>query len=324
MKTKILSIILAATLLFGVMQTAVFAIDARETAEVYFSATSDEIIVPLGTLEVYDGIAEEYGYTVSAEDHNGVAVEGITVLDVLVAAHADYYGADFTADTATDYLVVSGGFLQKAFGEKATASGFTVNNEVPHDDIMTAYGYTGYAADTSVVETGDFVSFFFYQDTYYYMDVLASFDSLSDTYKPGDSVTYTLSGYYAAWYGCSDAETIADNTEALADIDVFMKEAGQETFTKIGTTDENGQITIDFMLEGDYTIYATGETDTGSPVIYSWSIAHVAEEEPETPDTPDGSFLFEKAGAFFTSVYTLVYDILASVYNFVVSLINLF
>ena len=324
MKTKILSIILAVAVLFGVMQISVFAIDAKEVINVFFSASSDDVIVPLETLEVYDGIAEDYGYTVSAEDHNGVAVDSITVLDVLVAAHAEYYGADFTADTATDYLAVNGGFLQKAFGEKANASGFTVNNEVPHDDIMTAYGYTGYAADTSVVEEGDFVSFFFYQDTYYYMDVLASFGTLSDMYKPGESVTYTLSGYYAAWYGCSDAETITNNTEALADIDIYMKEAGDETFTKIGTTDENGQITVNFETEGEYTLYATGENDAGSPIVYTWCIAHVAEEEPLTPDTPDGSFIYEKVEALFESVYTLVFDILASVYNFVVSLINLF
>lgn len=324
MKAKVLSIILTVAVLFGVMQTAVFAVDAEDEISVFFSATSDDVIVPLETLEVYDGIAEDYGYTVSAEDHNGVAVDGITVLDVLVAAHAEYYGADFTADTAADYLVVSGGFLQKAFGEKATASGFTINNEVPHDDIMTAYGYTGYASDTSRVEEDDFVSFFFYQDTFGYTDVLASFDTQHDVFMPGDSATYTLTGYYAAWYGCADAETIANNTQVLSDIDVFMKEVGDETFTQIGTTDENGQITIDFENEGDYILYATGETETGCPVIYTWSIAYVVDYGPIEPSTPDICSILEKVVALLGSLTTFICKVINSIYRFISDIFRTF
>ncbi|MBQ7654099.1 MAG: hypothetical protein IJS17_03405, partial [Clostridia bacterium] len=279
MKTKILAIVLTIAVLFGVMQTAAFAADSENSIDVYFSATSDEIIVPLESLTVSDGTAEDYGYTVAEVDHNDVAVDGITVLDVLVAAHAEYYGDSFTAETASQYLAVSGGVVQKAFGKSAYASGFTINNAVPHDDVKTEYGYTGYAADTAVVEkSGSFVSFFFYQDTKYYTDNLGSFGFTEATLTPSETIELHLTGYYAAYYGCSDEETIEENTGALAEIDVFMKEANEEAFTEIGATDEDGNISITFENEGDYVLYATGETDTGCPVIYTWAIVHVEEE----------------------------------------------
>ncbi|MBQ7579758.1 MAG: hypothetical protein IJU39_00440 [Clostridia bacterium] len=323
MKTKVLSIILAVAVLFGVMQVSVFASDSNAIT-VYFSATSDEIIVPLKALTVKDGTAEEYGFTVNTVDHNNKAVNGVSVFDVIVTAHIVYYGEKFTKETASEYLAISGGYLQKAFGKPATASGFAVNGKVPHDDIMTSYGYTGYAADTAVVAAGDLVSFYFYQDTKGYTDVLASLGTNEITLKPGESYTYTLSGYYAAWYGCYDDATIASKTEALNDVDVFMKEANDKTFTKVGTTDDNGQLKVTFEKEGEYTLYATGETDAECPIVYTWSVAHVTNEVPANPEPQNNPSIMEKVVKALENVLQFVYNVIVRVERFFSGIFNIF
>ena len=38
---------------------------------------------------------------------------------------------------------------------------------MPHDDVETDYGYTGYSANDCVLRQDDEVEFFFYQDDYY-------------------------------------------------------------------------------------------------------------------------------------------------------------
>ena len=318
MKTKILSIVLAIALIFSVTQVVAFA-DEKVEINVYFVASSDSIIVEPEILTVYDGIAEDYGYTVSSVDHNSVPVNDVTVLDVLVAAHVEYYGSEFTSETATDYLSVSGGYLQKAFGASAFASGFTVNNKVPHDDIEQAYGYTGYASDTACVEDGDFVSFFFYQDSKTYLDVLGNFGTVEATLTPSESITYTLTGYCAAYYGCSKDEVIEEKTETLTDVDVFMKPFGSdEAFVSVGTTDENGEITLSFEETGDYVIYATGETESESPIIYTWNIIHVVDDAPDAPT------LFDKLASFFDISFTFIIRAIKIVFKYITDIINLF
>lgn len=277
MKTKIISLFLALTMLFSVFQITVFA-QNNEVISVYFSACGDDnIFIPLQKITVQDGLAEEYGYSVNEKDHNGVTISSVTVFDVLVAVHQKYYGERFTKETAEDYLTLSFGYVGKAFGRSATASGFTVDGKTPHDDVLSpVYGsYTGYSCDASVVNDNQTVGFFFYRDTKYYSDILASFDTFSKNITAGEQITYTLTGYSAAYYGCSSQSVIDENTDVLTGVDVYMsKDNGG--FEKIGVTDENGQITVSFNHAGNYLLYAEGtDAETDAPVIATWSIVNV-------------------------------------------------
>lgn len=277
MKTKIISLFLALTMLFSVFQITVFA-ENNEVVSVYFSASGDDnIFIPLEKITVQDGIAEEYGYSVNEKDHNGVTVSSVTVFDVLVAVHKKYYGERFTKETAKEYLALSFGYVAKAFGRSATASGFTVDGKTPHDDVLSpVYGsYTGYSCDASVVKNNQTVGFFFYRDTRYYSDILASFDTFSKNIKAGEEITYTLTGYSAAYYGCSTQSVIDENTDVLTGIDVYMSKDG-EGFEKIGVTDENGQITVPFNHSGKYLLYAQGtDAELDAPIIVAWSMVNV-------------------------------------------------
>lgn len=266
--------VLAAIMMFCCLPFGVFAKDNAVT--VSFSAFDGEVIMPKQILTVSDGEAEKFGYVMPGEDHNGEKITSVTVFDVIVAAHEAYYGSDFTAETAENYLVLVKGEIRLAFGRKATASSFAVNNDCLHDDVFNELysAYTGYGAAEARINGGDFVSYFFYQDTPWCMDYYAWFTDgntklLSVRAVKPVEMTYTLEGYTYAWYGCYEDED--KDIIPLAGVDVYLVKDGK--FTNIGKTDENGQITVNIKEKGDYQLCAYGiaETDYDDvPVAAAW------------------------------------------------------
>ena len=91
----------------------------------------------------------------------------ITPLDALVQMHIDLY--DVTKENIGDYLEVQfcRVLSQKLNGVSTSSISFAVNGAMPHDDVETDYGYTGYSANDCVLRQDDEVEFFFYQDDYY-------------------------------------------------------------------------------------------------------------------------------------------------------------
>ncbi len=300
--SKIMSVMLAVLMLMSAMSAVAFADDDTITGT--FSAFEGSVIMPKQSLNVYDGIAEEYGYTIPETNHNDETIDGITALDVLVAAHAAYYGDAFTADTASDYLVIKLSQIMFAFGQTATASSFAVNNECPHDDNYNEswYSYTGYSIDEAVIEDGDYMAYFFYQDTSYWSDDYAWFsiddESIIETYTAKNkSITFTLVGYSYGWYSCSKEED--KGISALSGVDVYLVKDGE--YTLLGQTDENGQITVKFDTKGDYQLCAYGSTvdSYGSvvPVAAAWADISVMSSF---------SYIWNKIIDFFTSLFTAI------------------
>lgn len=272
--TKILSAVLAVIMIIGCVPVGVSAKNNENT--VSFAAFDGSVIMPKQNISVSDGEAEKFGYEMPKTDHNGEAVTTMTAFDVLVAAHEAYYGDAFTAETAENYLVMTKGEIKLAFGKKAAMSGFAVNNDCLHDDVINElYGtYTGYGATEARVENGDFMSYFFYQDTPWCMDYYAWFtcdgEKLSSitAVKPVEK-TLTLEGYTYGWYSCNKDED--KPIEHLAGVDVYLVKDGE--YTNIGKTDENGQITVKIDKKGEYMLcaYGTAETDYDDvPVAAAW------------------------------------------------------
>lgn len=277
---KTISLMLALMMMLSLAIPA-FAADVTETIE--FSAFDGSIIMPKTAITVKDGVAESFGYTVKSVDHNGEAVDDITALDALVAAHKAYYGDAFTKDTATNYLSVVSGQVVLAFGKNARASGFAIDNECPHDDNFNALwnSYTGYSIDEAELDDGDTMSFFFYQDTMMYSDHFAWFedatgDDVDDIEgKIGTEVTLKLVGFCFGWYSCSRDED--KGIIPLAGVDVYAYANGE--YTKIGTTDENGLITIKIAEGKSYSIVAYGTSvdayESDVPVVAAWADVEV-------------------------------------------------
>lgn len=278
MKTtkKILSAVLAVVVLLCCMPLSVFAASDGGVT-VSFALSGESADMPMQSITLSDGEAEKFGYTMPETDHNGEKIEEITVFDVIVAAHEAYYGDEFTKETAQNYLIVTDGQIKLAFGKKASASGFAVNNEAPHDDNFNELwsSYTGYGACEATVENGDFVSYFFYNDTYFYSDYYAWFEcadesAVSLTAVKNDSVTLTVKGFCYGWYSCSKDED--KGIVPLPGMEVYLVKNGE--YTSVGTTNENGQITVKFGDKGDFSLCAKGTTSDDYsddiPVVNAW------------------------------------------------------
>lgn len=255
---KALALLLALTMLFCAAPLAFAEGEEDEPAAVIvdFIFSSKDMTVCLPYLYVEDGVAERYGFTQAETDHAGKPVEGITALDALVAAHECYYEDAFTAETAKDYLTYSG-YLTKLFGIKTSAVSFAVNGKMPHDDVMTDWGYTGYAADTAVLAEGDNVNFFVLRDSYY-QDIVPTVTLSAEEALTGEEITVSATGFVFFNYGSMDDATIAANTYPLAGADVydFNWDGGENV--KLGTLDENGQLTVTFSEAQDHVILVGG------------------------------------------------------------------
>lgn len=269
----IISVILAAAVLLGCISTAFAAGDGSISVGVSFY--DGGFVIPKETVEVKDGIAEEYGYTVAEKDHNGKDVDYITVFDAVVALHKAYFGDKFTAETCKDYLNNSGSMITKMFGKSATSSGFTVNDVMPNDGIYNEkyHSYTGYAADTARIVNGDKVALFTYKDSYW-SDYYTQFDSSEKTVTVGEKINFTVTGYSIMWYGFADKATIERNTLPMSNLDLNMIQYvdGKPVDKKVGTLDWRGMASYTVNEPGVYYFYASGsyvdeEEEETTPVI---------------------------------------------------------
>lgn len=270
----IISVILAAAVLLGCISTAFAAGDGSISVGISFY--DGGFVIPKETVEVKDGLAEEYGYTVAEKDHNGKNVDYITVFDAVVALHKAYYGDKFTAETCKNYLNNSDSMITKMFGKSATSSGFTVNDVMPTDGIYneTYHSYTGYSADAARVVNGDKVALFLYKDNSYWSDYYTQFDSSEKTVTVGEKIDFTVTGYSIMWYGFADKATIEQNTLPMSYLDLNMIRYvdGKPVDKKVGTLDWKGAAFYTVNEPGIYYFYASGsyideEEEEETPVI---------------------------------------------------------
>ena len=276
---KILCALLAVAMLLSVCPAA-FA--AASATFVEFSYYDGEFVMPPTEIDVYDGLAEEYGY------QNAEGVNGITVLDVVVAAHIVYYGDEFTPETASDYIGFNYGFLSKAFGETKGMS-FTVNGKTPNDGVIDERMsmYTGYTMDTAEVVNEDKVMLYALQDQTMWLDLNTSFDKDSYTVTAGESFKANVTGVCLSWYGCCTPEDLAKYTSPMEGVKVQYTE-DFETYKDAGTIDAEGNVEITIDTEGDYYLVTSGpytvqydEDDTEeTPTVSGYAKVTVAPKGP--------------------------------------------
>ena len=228
--------------------------------------------------EVSSDLAEQYGYTDE--------VNGVSALDVLVAAHELTFGDDFKADTAQDYLKIKDNNVEKQFGVDPEEGmmgdiyrgGFYVNHSFPNDGTEFDNGYdwveyNGTVVGTQEVKNGDLVEFFFYENEFM-ADTYTWFTDEDGQYSrdfrqcAGEDLTLILNGFYAAeGRRCKDEEELVDYDGAheLADQQLYIvnMETGAKTEIEDAVTDEDGEVTLNFDQPGEYVITAYGEDDYG-------------------------------------------------------------
>ena len=203
-------------------------------------------------LEVASNTAEKYGFTDK--------VEGVSVLDALVAAHELVYGDKFTPATAKQYLAIDPNtdWESKVFGRETGFHGFYINNDLPTNEAGAARPKV---TDTKLLD-GDVLDYFVGSDTenqndyYTWLEVPATMTS-------GEDITVTVKGVKAM-----DPDATQANAQPLEGVGLAWVDMATGTVKPIEgvVTDENGKATFT-VVEGAATgrlvaITATYHTHT--------------------------------------------------------------
>ena len=197
--------------------------------------------------ELTGGEAEKYGYTDK--------VEGVSVLDALVAAHEMVYGDKFTPATAKQYLVINpnNDWESKVFGRETGFHGFYINGDFPTNEAGAARPKV---TDTKLLD-GDVLDYFIGSDAenqndyYTWLEVPATMTS-------GEDITVTVKGVQAL-----DPDATQANAQPLEGVGLAWLDMTTGTIKPIDgvVTDENGKATFT-VVEGVATGYLVATTAT--------------------------------------------------------------
>lgn len=292
MKKRMASLLLALVMALTLLPAAALAEDTP-SARVDFTAQAAGafLLPPQFDVEVSGDLAERYGYGDEVTD-------GVSALDVLVKAHELLLGDSFTAETAADYLEVSGGSVSKLFGTATIANGFVLNGGYPNDGTESSWGgYNGTTVATQAVVSGDLVEFFLYQDTAYWSDSVSWFEHNGGaveelTVRPAVSVPLSVkSVMFMMAYLYKDSAALRAAGEAVESAQLAWVDAdGTVTAIADAVTDENGKTAVT-MPEAEGTYYLTAympaeeiEENAQSPLVMSLLEITVDEDAPELED----------------------------------------
>ena len=198
-------------------------------------------------VEVASNTAEKYGFTDK--------VEGVSVLDALVAAHELVYGDKFTPATAKQYLAIDPNtdWESKVFGRETGFHGFYINNDFPTNEAGAARPKV---TDTKLLD-GDVLDYFVGSDAenqndyYTWLEVPATMTS-------GEDITVTVKGVQAL-----DPDATQANAQPLEGVGLAWLDMTTGTIKPIDgvVTDENGKATFT-VVEGAATGYLVATTAT--------------------------------------------------------------
>lgn len=250
---KIISVFLSVVMLVSALSvgTVAFADENKtpKTATVEYSVFDGGVYtMEPKTITVSSDLSDKYKNEVGYNDKS----DEPTILDVLIAAHIDMFTEEFT-----DYapLKASGSSgITSAFGEETSALSYRLNGATDNGSGVW------YNLDTEV-KSGDYVDTMFYQDTNGYTDKYVSLGGRDIKSTTGDvTLTATYEGFDANW-----ATVILPAQGLNISVDGVS----------VGTTDENGQITLKLSQCKTYVVTASGEI-SGSKIFEPYTRVTVA------------------------------------------------
>lgn len=250
---KIISVFLSVVMLVSALSvgTVAFADENKtpKTATVEYSVFDGGVYtMEPKTITVSSDLSDKYKDEVGYNDKS----DEPTILDVFIAAHIDMFGEEFT-----DYapLKASGSSgITSAFGEETSALSYRLNGATDNGSGVW------YNLDTEV-KSGDYVDTMFYQDTNGYTDKYVSLGGRDIKSTTGDvTLTATYEGFDANW-----ATVILPAQGLNISVDGVS----------VGTTDENGQITLKLSQCKTYVVTASGEI-SGSKIFEPYTRVTVA------------------------------------------------
>ena len=211
------------------------------------SQADNAYLQSISEVQVASNTAEKYGFTDK--------VEGVSVLDALVAAHVMVYGDKFTPATAKQYLAINpnNDWESKVFGRETGFHGFYINGDFPTNE---AGATRPKVTDTKLLD-GDVLDYFIGSDAenqndyYTWLEVPATMTS-------GEDITVTVKGVQAL-----DPDATQANAQPLEGVGLAWLDMTTGTIKPIDgvVTDENGKATFT-VVEGVATGYLVATTAT--------------------------------------------------------------
>ncbi|MBR5337424.1 MAG: Ig-like domain-containing protein [Lachnospiraceae bacterium] len=203
------------------------AAEAAKTIKVYLTVSNAGVLA----LANDGSLMGQKEIEVSDVDGNS----GISINDVLLVAHKEFYGNDgYATEPGSDWKIT------KLWGvSNGGAYGYYVNN-------ASAWSFL------DPVNDGDSLDAFIYQDTSFYSDTYTFFDSTHKNVEGSKSVTLTLNAsVYDSATGGYIKKTVPNVTVRCDDGEI------------LGITDKKGKVTFNLYKAGAHIITADGLYNNG-------------------------------------------------------------
>ena len=266
---KILSMILAIVMVLGLLPSFAFAIGSQEDV-IYLSISFDSnyindkngdpiayVPVPMSEIEAID--LSEYGLDNMLFDADGDGNYETTALQLLIYAHEELYGGDWS-EVNFDALPGSSYFRGGIFGFTENLVYFH-NGDFPVDESQQSDFMTvGATSDRIVLEAGDFLDVASFSCFNFLWDQAGGFHLFADE---NDSYTHDYTANAGEALDIKLKHSFCDLMYGIAwvkDAEYFEVYYGATFGQAEGsvTTDESGNATITFPQAGTYYIWCDG------------------------------------------------------------------
>ncbi|MBQ7293421.1 MAG: hypothetical protein IJW79_06755 [Clostridia bacterium] len=264
MTMKIVSIMLSIIMIAGILPIAVFATEPSDTAEyVYISVSYDDkfkedkngkpmAFVPVSFEELEAVDLNDYNLSEYLYDEDGDGTYEITALQLIIYAHEELYGGDFSEVTFTG-APGSSYFEGGLFGQDENLN-YYLNGQYP----LAGSGW-GATSDQIVLEPGDvislagFTSWDFYQDSGYGFHYFADGEG-NMTHK------YTAEAGVACDIKLIKGSKDYEYNSVFFDVPDYTVYYGTELYSETGSvsTDSNACASITFPTAGTWYLWADG------------------------------------------------------------------
>ena len=266
---KILSMLLVLAMVLGLLPASVFATEAEE-AVVYLSISFDSeyiddingdpiAYVPVSLEDIAAVDLTAYGLENMCFDADGDGSCEITALQLLIYAHEELYGGDwsdvnFSAAPGSSYF--AGGIF--GFTENLV---YFHNGDFPVDETQTSEWYTvGATSDRIVLEAGDFLDVASFSCYGFLWDQLGGFHLFADE---NDSYTHDYTANAGETLSVKLKHSFCDLMYGVAwvndaaDYEIFYGSVFGEAEGS-AVTDESGCAQITFPDAGTYYVWCEG------------------------------------------------------------------
>ena len=292
---KILSMILAFVMVLGLLPATAFA---TGTNNVYISVSYDGqyiddkngskiVYVPVSFEELASIDLDAYGLSDYKYDEDGDGTYDITALHMVIYAHENIYGGDFSDVTFTG-APGSSYFQGGIFGFDENLN-YYLNGEYP----LASAGW-GATSDQIVLEAGDFLDIASFSSWDFYMDSNYGFHFFADE-NGAFTHNYTAEAATAcpvklvrSYSGMGTGATVYDEPG-------YEISYGTTLYDAVGTvtTDDSGCAEITFLSAGTWILWADGgygleypDVIVSSPAYAKVTVTAAEEPAPEEPEQP--------------------------------------